>query len=361
MRRDFYVPILKSKDGEFTALSKLRRKEKALIVPLFEITPMEWDHAERKVPRTLDDHLNAFCKKVVKKWGNENCFVDTGLLNWQGQDNTPSIDLIFDKLASNNIVPKPVIHLFPSERFIVAFNETVNKHAIEEIAIRVTPGNVVSPDFESDVNNILDRIQFDPEQCHLVFDLKESDFTKVDEFAESILAIFESFPYFERWKSFSIVGTSFPTSRNIKEGLSEWSRNEWKLYNRVVERLSIESYDREINYGDYSIVSPEYFEFNPRTMSSSATIKYTHNEKWIVAKGKALKDSAAYKQYRKLAKQIRDSEFYLGEDYSEGDLHLAKCVREETSPGSPNVWIWVGNNHHFTKVIRDLTSITLAS
>ncbi|RPD42363.1 beta family protein [Chitinophaga barathri] len=361
MRNDFYLPILKSKDGEFTALSRLTVSHKKWIVPLFEVTPLEWDHAERKKPKTLDEHAESFCKKIVKRWGNGDCFVDTVLLNFRNVDNTPIIGLIFEMLSRENIVPKPVIHLSSTSRLISTVDRICRKYSIQEIAVRITPGDALSPDLETEIDKMLTQLRFSPRQCHLIFDLKESNFSDVNGFSESIVSLLEAFPYLNKWKSFSLVGTSFPPSRSIKEGVSEWDRNEWKFYLEVLKRLAGVSYSREINYGDYSIVSPEYFEFNPKTMSSSANIKYTHDEKWIVVKGKALKDSSTYQQYRKLANDLYGSKYYMGEGYSEGDLHIAKCVREEITPGSPNVWIWVGSNHHFTKVVNDLFSILALS
>ena len=71
MESKFYVPILKSKSGEFMALSKLNSRAKKSIAPLFEVTPLEWDHSEQKKPKTLDDHLTSFCKKFITKWGSE--------------------------------------------------------------------------------------------------------------------------------------------------------------------------------------------------------------------------------------------------------------------------------------------------
>jgi hypothetical protein len=96
-------------------------------------------------------------------------------------------------------------------------------------------------------------------------------------------------------------------------------------------------------------------------MSSSANIKYTHDEIWIIAKGKALKKASSYLQYISLAGNIVSSKYYFGEKFSEGDYHLAKCVRKEEKAGSPSTWNWVGNNHHFTKVILDLFAIPRAS
>lgn len=354
MKSRFYLPILKSKLGEFTALSKLDNPIRDHISPLFEVTPLEWDQVERKKPRTLDEHLDSFCNKIIKKWPSHDCFIDTRLLNWEGTDNTTKILYIFNKLAEHTIAPVPVIHIGSSVKLIRAINSITNNFLIDEIALRVNPNDVTSPDFEENTKSLLKNIHFEPNQSHLIFDLIDSNFSSIEDIAESIIGILELFPFLSLWKSFTIAGTAFPSSSAIKEGTFKFVRNEWKFYNTLVEKLKIEPFSRQINYGDYSIVNPGYFEFNPKVMKASANIRYTHNDLWIVAKGRALKKAIDYLQYKKLSKDIYNSGLFLGERFSQGDLHLARCVRDEEGPGAPSTWNWVGHNHHFTKVILDL-------
>jgi hypothetical protein len=361
MRTNFYLPILKSKLGEFTALTNLDDALKERIAPLFEVTPLEWDQTERKVPRTLQDHLDSFCKKLIRKWPTNNCFIDTSLLNWKETDNTDKIKYVFDKLAEKKIIPTPVASLSASAQFILALLKSVKKYEIKEIGVRVNPKDVTAIDFQEKLVAVLESFGFTPPQCHLIFDLADANFLEVENIADAIVGILESFPFAEQWKSFTVAGTAFPASNLIKEGKSEYARNEWKFYSTLRSKLNESSFKRSINYGDYSIVNPGYFEFNPKIMKASANIRYTHHDKWIVVKGKALKESADYAQYTKLAKQIFDSEDFLGESFSQGDLHLAKCVREEEGPGAPSVWNWVGNNHHFVKVLSDLSAMSPAS
>lgn len=353
METNFYLPVLKSKLGEFTALSHLKKDQFSKIVPLFEITPLEWDQAERKKPRTLDDHLDSFCKKVIKL-GSSNCFVDTHLLNLNKIDNTFKIEYIFDKLALNRLAPIPVVSPRSSEEFLTAFNSVTQKDFMTEIGIRVNPNDVTDPEFEGNITQLLQKVEFTPKECHLIFDLVDSNFSEVEDIAESIIDILEDFPFLLEWKSFTIVGTAFPSSRSIKEGLVLYPRNDWKFYQLLSNKLATKEYARSINYGDYSVVNPEYFEFNPKIMKSSANIRYTHNDHWIVSKGKALAKSADYLQYKKLATNIYKSEYFLDEFFSKGDTHLVKVVRGQEKPGAPSIWNWVGNNHHFTKVLTDL-------
>jgi hypothetical protein len=354
MKPGFYLPILKSKLGEFTALSKLDNFTKNHIAPLFEVTPLEWDQVERKKPRTLDEHLKSFCNKLKNKWPSDNCFIDTHLLKWEGTDNTTKIDFIFDKLSECQIAPIPVVRVTSSTQFIRTINSIKNNLPVVEIAFRVTPNDVTSPEFGEHLDTLLKYIHIEPSQVHLIFDLIDSNFSSVEEITESILGILEVFPFWADWKSFTIAGTAFPSSSSIKEGTFKFNRNEWRSYKSLVKRLQKESFSRSVNYGDYSIVNPEYFEFNPKIMKASANIRYTHNDLWVVAKGKALKKAIDYLQYKKLSKEIYNSGLFLGERFSQGDLHLAKCVRDEEGPGAPSTWNWVGHNHHFTKVVSDL-------
>lgn len=356
MDTSFYLPILKSKLGEFTALSKLSPAAKKKIAPLFEVTPLEWDHSEQQKPKTLDDHLMSFCKKFVSKWPTDNCFIDVHLLNWVGIDNTDRIEFIYKLLLSQNYCPAPVIHINSTNAFFEALERTFDVIGLSEIGLRVNLDIVTSENFEREVLNVLEKVSLKPNDTHLIFDLKDSDFSDIENFSEGVLDILGAFPFFNEWKSFTLAGTAFPESTTIKAGFWEFNRNDWEFYRLLNGKLRMKQFDRDINYGDYSIVNPKYFEFDPKKMSSSANIRYTHNKTWVVAKGKALKESKDYQQYKVLAKQIYDKK-YLGEGASEGSMHLAKCVRGEVKPGSPNVWMWVGNNHHFTKVLFDLFSI----
>lgn len=357
MNTDFYLPILKSKLGEFTALGHLSENSKDFITPLFEITPLEWDQAERKIPRTLTDHLDSFCKKLLSKWPTSNCFIDPELLKWDRSDNRDQVRYVFDKLAEKDVVPAPVVSLEYSQSFLEALKGTIQTYKIKEVGFRVTPNHVTDADFPVKVQELLDQLRLKPAQVHMILDLADSNFGEIENFADAIASVLESFPFIDGWKSITVAGTAFPSSRIIKEGVSYFPRNDWMVYKKLLEKLKAAEFKRRINYGDYSIVNPAYFEFKPKVMKSSANIRYTLDDKWMVVKGTALKKSADYLQYKKLAKSIVASVDYLGEDFSMGDLHLARCVRGVERPGAPSVWNWVGNNHHFEKVLNDIAAM----
>lgn len=353
MISQFYMPVLKSKHGEFLALSKLREEIKNKVVPLIEITPLEWS-AEGKKPKTLEDHLDLFCKRFKQNWNGNSCFIDTVLMNWAGTDNTHRIEYVFDVLAKDKLIPVPVVHIQSSENFITAINNIHQKYGVKEFGIRVTPDQMTSLEFADDIFLLLKKIQSTANSCHLIFDLVSSDFSEIDNLALGIDAILSEFPYLSEWKSFTLTGSAFPSSKSIKEGMSEFDRNDWKFFNKLSGIIKDKDYRRDINFGDYSIVNPGYFEFDPRFMKPSANIKYTLDDKWVITKGKKLGAAKDYAQYKALASNIANADFYLGENFSDGDLYIANCAAGIVGTGQPRTWVWVGHNHHITKTASDL-------
>lgn len=338
------------------ALSKLGPKAKAMINPLFEVTPVEWDNYEGKKPRTMQEHLDGFCKKFKKRWARDNGFIDVSLLNRNGVDDTGVIEYIYNDLHLSNHWPAPVVQLGSTENLFSALDRTFELIGLDAIGLRVGLGSLMSEDILEKIDKVLSRLELTPQSVHLIIDLRDANYSEVENFKDGIIDILDEFPYLSEWRSFTIAGTAFPKSGDIKSGLSKFNRNDWTLYKLLKQDLAERGTKRVVNFGDYSIVNPDYFEFNPLTMSPSAKIRYTHNDKWIVAKGKSIK-SAGFKQYISLAAMIYDSGFYLGEGFSEGSLYLARCIRGEEKTGNTTTWVWVDTNHHFTKVLFDLFAI----
>ncbi|MGM7628767.1 beta family protein, partial [Serratia marcescens] len=75
-----YVPILKTKRAEFSALNQLNQRVKSKFIPLFEIEPVPLD-PETDVPdKTYNEHLNDFGKKLVSPCSEISMIYLDGLL-----------------------------------------------------------------------------------------------------------------------------------------------------------------------------------------------------------------------------------------------------------------------------------------
>ena len=355
MINKFYLPVLKTKQGEFDGLAILESEVKKSIVPLIEFTKLEFDNAVNTKPKTIEGHLTNICKRISAKWGSSNGFIDPYLIYDTLPGGETCFEYIYNKLVPNNVIPLPIVQLSTPDNLITNIREIISLYKIEEVGIRVFIPNIVSPNFLEDIRQLLENVRIKPENCHLILDLNSADFSNTDDFSDSIIDQLKTFPYLESWKSFTICGGSFPATNRIKVGVNEIPRGEWIFFNKLIQKQQRESFERPINFGDYGIVAPGHFEYDPVKMDRSANIRYTHNDIWYVIKGKSLK-TTGHGQYFALAKEVSDSTYFLGETFCEGDAHLKKCSLRQTSTGNPTVWNKIGFNHHFSKVIADLSA-----
>jgi hypothetical protein len=355
----FYLPVLKSKQGEFDGLFLVTPRIKTAIVPLIEVTKLEYDNASSEKPKTIEAHLNTICKRIATKWSSSNAFIDTYLVNDTKPGGVSSVSYIYNALSRSNIIPLPVVRTSTSDDTISGITEVIQQYSIKEVGLRISISDLLSMDLLDNINKLLRQLNSLPRECHLILDLNNADFSNFEDFSDSMIDQLKDFPYSHEWKSFTISGGSFPATNLIKVGINEVPRGEWLLYKKILEKQRGQKFERALNYGDYGIVAPGHFEFDPTKMDRSANIRYTHNNIWYVIKGKSLK-TEGHGQYFTLAKNISNSRYYLGENFSAGDLHLKQCSLKLTSTGSPTVWNKVGFNHHFSKVITDLSASYLA-
>jgi Beta protein len=360
MREDnnFYLPILKAKTGELKALAILDVFTKDHIFPLLEVTPMEWDPTYKTKPKTIEEHLDKFSKKVSQCWAFNACLIDTSLIGDRMSGELSCIEYIFDKLYTSGMFGSkalPTFEVGSPENIIIGVKNITAIYKIEQAGLRITLDGLTNPAFKVLVDQALEKTGFTPESIHLVLDLKEPNLSQTEDYSDAIVAAMEDFPYLSQWKSFTICGGAFPSSSDLYKNENIVPRYDWKLFGAIRSKLKKETYYRDLNYGDYAIVYPVYFEFNNRFMSPSVSIKYTIDDDWLVIKGDSVKKSGTG-QYLTQAKQVVQSQYFLGRDYSKGDLHIDNCAKGRIGAGSPTIWNWVANNHHFTKVVSDLFS-----
>lgn len=354
----FYMPILRTKEGEFLALSQLKLDIQGYVVPLIEVADKEFDNEKNKEPKTIEDHLDTVAKRILKKWPRSNAFLYCDLVSHQSPNGITSVEYIYTRLSQAIALPSPAIRLTTPDEIKTAFRQVMVDKNLSEIAIRIFISDLMTEDLAKQLEALLNFFSLPQRNTHIVLDLENADFSKIDDFAESILDHLQTFPDFNQWKSFSVCGGSFPKSQQLTVGENIIPRGEWLFYKKLMELMTEASTTRHVNYGDYGIIAPGHFVFDKRK-DRSANIRYTFNDEWYVVKGKSIKING-YEQYIDLAKKIVKSDYYMKENFSAGDKHLKETTLKGAKPGSMTVWKKVGFNHHITKVMADLNAMYLA-
>lgn len=351
-----YIPCLRWKQGEYQAVWRLLDTTKHLFTPLIEVPEIGWDFEQGIEAKTIDEHLAPFAKRVRKKWGKHSCFVDLHLIGPDQRIATGIHPLcfVFDALRETKCSAIPVTGL---DRDDVYQQESKNVIAQDKLGacLRIKIEQAAKGSLKSELDSLLSRLRVKPEICDVIIDLGAPNFIPLEGFSKAIQAIVSSFPYLNDWRTFTLLGTSFPeTMASIKKGGQIIPRHEWQLYMLLVGKFQRAGL-RVPAFGDYVISHPKVLIVDMRTAKPSATIRYTINDGWYIVKGENVRDYG-YMQYRELSRQVQSSRHYCGSTFSWGDQYIQNCANGSVSTGNLTMWRQVGTNHHIEKVTRDIAS-----
>jgi hypothetical protein len=348
-----YVPILKWRMGEYQSLLRMHDDLKPKMLPLVELCPPEYDFEAERLKKTIDEQLATFAQRLKQKWVGRLAFVDGLFLDPNDRmiGDVHPITFIFDSVRNLGGRAIPVTGLERDE----AYQEAVKGAAKADglgVCLRVSLDEVADGSFEDRIEKLLASLEVPLSEAHIVLDLRAANFEPVEAFAALLAALVESSVTLAKGRSLTLAGTAFPPSMGkIKTRTTELKRFEWLTYKAVYAALSAVA--RRPLFGDYAIAGPERVSIDMRKVKPAASVRYTSNDIWFVAKGSNVRDNG-FEQFRGLCKEMVKSEFYLGRDFSKGSEYVYDCAFAGASTGNLTTWRWVGTNHHMTKVLDDL-------
>ncbi|MHC4573069.1 MAG: beta family protein [Planctomycetota bacterium] len=356
-----YVPYLRWKQGEYQAVWRLSDATKRMFTPLIGIPELGWDFQEEKEKKTIDELLTDFAlKKIYKKWGSSPCFVDLNLIpsSERMKNSVHPLRFVFDELRWLGCQSIPVTGLFRDDEYQREIKAALAKDK-NGVCLRTTIEQTAKKSFKRELDFLLSTLGIRASDGYFILDLgAPTNFQPLDGFTMAIQRIVSKLPYLNDWRTFTLLGTSFPeTMTGIKKGGEVVPRYEWKLYKMLVTDLKRAGF-RLPTFGDYAINHPKVLEIDMRKAKPSATIRYTIDDSWYIVKGQNVRDEkyGKFKQYRDLSKKVVDSRYYCGSNFSWGDDYIQKCANKESSTGRLMTWRQVGTSHHIEKVIGDIAS-----
>ena len=355
----YYIPCLRWKQGEYQAVLRLPNTIKNEFTPLIEIPELGWDFEEKKEKKKIDEHLSDFAqKKVYKKWGRSLCFVDLNLIpsSTRLQNGVHPIHFIFNEFRAFQCMAVPVTDLLRDEECQQEIR-AVSDEDKKGVCLRISIEQAAKTTLQTKIDSLLSTLTIQSTDCDFILDLGAPNFVPLDGFSKIIQAIISKLPYLNDWRTFILLGTSFPETMSVIKKAGEIvPRYEWKLYKRLVSDF------RKANlrlpaFGDYAISHPKVSIVDMRTAKPYATIRYTIDDGWYIVKGENVRDEkhGKFKQYRELSKKLIDSKYYYGSNLSWGDEYIQKCAYGGKT-GNLSTWRQVGTNHHIVKVTQDIAS-----
>lgn len=355
-----YVPALKAKKGELSALEQLTTDVKEKIVPIFEIPNIDWNYTEDQPAKTLESHLQDVVGAIAKHW-QQKFFLDfsTGLQIAAAEQNAALLS-IFDSIAKDkNLSYIPVIDF--DRNTDITYRETtqaIHKRANLGICLRIKYDDLEDVIDQVKFNEFLENLSLPINDIDLVLDF--DSITKYESEKTIYLAtrlILDSIPQINSWRNVVVLSSSFPfTLSDIHaKSTQRLPRKEWLAWQKLFEKK--ERIKRLPTFGDYSISHPNLVEIDPRVMSMSASIRYSSENEWLILKGESIK-LKGFSQFPELSEKLVSLPDFSGEKFSQGDKEIYDYAKGNTKgTGNTTTWRKIGNNHHITLVVNQLSNL----
>jgi hypothetical protein len=344
-----YVPVLKGKRGEKRALTLLSRTVRTRITPFLEIV-------ERRSDKTFDQHLQTSFKDFFEAVsGFHRCFIDTREI---ATDGPAGAEAVFQLAADTGISFTPVTGISRSVDLeaTLAFRDN-------GLALRLERGEFEAGGLAGNISAFLSRHSLAPEDIDLFIDLGAIDtmvLTGVRRFARAFL---EEVPYHQRWRTFTLSACAFPQSMAVINRFSYGTidRVDWMAWRDGLHARQTKI-SRLPTYSDCGIQHPTGVEgFDPRTMQSSASVRYAIANCWLLIKGESTKITPPSQQFASLARVLVNNQvgtYYHGAGHCHGCSGMMECADGRSGYGSQEAWRRLGTIHHITKVVEDLDALS---
>lgn len=351
----YYIPCLRWKMGEYQAISHLNNTIKNNLIPLIEVPEIGWDFEKNIEAKTLDAQIEPFPKRVLNKWGQAPCFIDMHYIDFSKlmTDGTHAAKFIFDGLREKNCFAIPTIYLDSDNTYQKEIKLILEKDKMG-VCLRMFIEQASKQTLKKDIDTLLKNLEIQLDEIHLILDIGAPNFIPLVGFAKLIRKIVNDIPRLNDWKTFSIIGTSFPKSMGgIERGITILPRHEWILYKEIIKDFSRQEL-RLPTFGDYVINHPSISEIDMRLIKPAAVIRYTIDDMWCIIKGKNIREN--HEEYRDLSKMLISTQYYFGPQFSYGDEFIEKCALNAEKLGNLTTWRTVGTNHHIEKIVLDVAN-----
>lgn len=345
-----YVPVLKVKRGEKTALQLLALGLRHQVVPLLEIVERRKD----KKP-TVSAHLDTAFKGLADSVrAYPGCFLDAQAI---APDGPPGAEEVFRRAGVLGIQFTPVTGISRTADIGPALD-----HSERGIAVRLTREEFEADGIARRLRDFMSRHELLPETTDLIVDLGAVEEMIAEGVANLATQFLLDVPEPQAWRTLTLSASAFPRSMGVVDRKSHGfvEREEWLAWRNEVfghaTRLPCVP-----TYSDCAIQHPAGVEgFDPVRMQVSAAVRYALSERWLLIKGESTRRRLPSKQFPELAKQLVYGHLrahFAGEHHCEGCASIKAAADGLGGFGSAEAWRRIGTVHHITQVVEALNTL----
>lgn len=350
-----YVPVLKSKRAEFSALYELSDAAKAIITPLIDVIPVPWDYGTDSPKRSLKAHIDCITGYIVKSWPRDlPMFLDllyAAANNEVIQDKHAAL-YCFESLRRYRQRIIPVTRLDRDDDYQNVMKSIINKDKMGA-CLRIQQDDLDDFDaLDEALNDLTAHFEIPPTSCDILLDFQALPLQEVRDPVTYISNVIRTFPNLTEWRTFTVAASNFPKILEMTPDSDELiSRDDYNLWRSVVSN----DISRLPSFGDYSIQHPEMSDIDYRKIKISVNLRYATEAHWLVYKGRE-KNRHGHQQFNRICKDLVNRPEFGGSRFSAGDNYISGCAINTAGPGTPEIWRKVGFNHHITLVAKQIAN-----
>lgn len=356
----FYVPILKAKAAEFTALAHVANTHAASTLPLMEVPRFPADRVKFKESiNPIADYLDEVIERIAKSWPGRALMIDPRL--WSPEATIESgehiVPYICTALREEGLTAYPVINaeLWDSAPYRRALrNVDIGSDGL--FCIRLDREFIEDAIDEDHFNGTLDQIVADlgvPESsCAVLLDMGDLTRAEYDETTEALGVALELLEG-HHFRFVVTAGCTIPASineavrkQNSTGYVDRTEISAWKYCHESHPALAIA-------FGDYGVRNPNAKD-GTIAPDANGKIRYTIPDQYFVVRGYSRRIKEKGAQVHELCRALIASEHYMGKDFSWGDAEILARANRNTKPGNLTDWIAIDTSHHIAEVVSEV-------
>ncbi len=318
-----YLPMLRSKAGEATALTNLTSASKDRMMPIIHLV---------HVPSPT------YGEVVAKAWAGRVIALD-GTFQSSVIGTATGFTHVFGQLGKGSAKVIPVVEYDADPAYLSVVKKAMGTFA-PGVVVKVKPNRL------KDVTIWIASQGWSPSQVDLVVTLMEIAGYDPDMVASiAIKTISDHVPTPSPWRSITLSSSAAPKDMGVMTpGRNNVPRYEWKVWKDVVSSLPF------VDYSDFSTLTPELTDPPGYVMAkATVSVRYAVDDYWIVLKGKATTGKsglAMTPQYRSHAKILQSDPEFNGLVGCWGDDRIEKIAKGTLSAGGRPQWAaYVASRH----------------
>lgn len=344
-----YIPILKWKKGEWSALASLPDLDRDRIAPVVVMPPAGDYDPDLDRPLEPAEHIKSFGRRLFDAWGARPVFVDGEYVDderhREGFDVHP-LTALLERARTAGARPSPVTSLGRSGDYQAAVGRFLARHSEASLCLRVSPLDLESGRFADDLEALMGETGCVPERAVIIFDLGCDHPPASEEFVTWLADRLNHLPHLYRWLQVAVALTSFP--EKIKANAGECTRrprHDWEIFQRLVQSGEL---GRQPIFGDYALEFPDYRPVGRAT--PRARLRYSTPTEYLIENGTTTKKPFGYQAIYPVATALTDRPEFFGAEFGAGDYFMWQLRLGKRGPGAAWQWRWAATDHHLRLV-----------